>query len=647
VSEEAVLRTLQQRLDRPPGPGFTAEALACRADLLRSSADLLCDPERRQAYECLLTEQANTLSGAQPALELASNLEVGGLLLLMEAGQHSMAFEGARRALQPPQAPALGSGREADLTLLAALACRQGAEERRRERRFEPAALLLQQGIQLLQRMGQQQQLRQELEADLAALLPYRVLDLLSRDLTEADARSQGQLLLQELIHRRGGLDGDQDPSLPQESFQSFFQQIRSFLTVQEQIDLFKLWAQQGSVTADFLSAYALTASGFGQRKPERIEAALERLSNFNDSGVEPEKACLHLLLGHTKEAEQCFARSSDPSLSQWAHEQGDEPLAGLCVYTRDWLTRRVLPCYRDLDADPDLEAYYADRDVQAYIESKDRSRQRSGIEPAAPPFELLPTPDRAQLEADLRQADRRQAEKRLESGADTEAAINAGTEQNKTYFQEIWQDWCQNGLDWWQGGLGWLSQTSPLQRGVALALAVAATTTAGVLVGRQAKTPKEQSLLLPSPPKTAALSAPTPAAKPLPPAPPSTPDQQVRQQLDKWLVAKVELLSGGDAPKNLEQLAVPALVTRTMDDRRSDASRGQFRRISAKVENLTLVEQSPDRLEARARIRYSEELLSNSGQLLERSGPQQLVNTYIFHRDGATWRLADYRTGN
>jgi hypothetical protein len=58
-------------------------------------------------------------------------------------------------------------------------------------------------------------------------------------------------------------------------------------------------------------------------------------------------------------------------------------------------------------------------------------------------------------------------------------------------------------------------------------------------------------------------------------------------------------------------------------------------------------VEQSPDRLEARARIRYSEELLSNSGQLLERSGPQQLVNTYIFHRDGATWRLADYRTGN
>ena len=629
VSEEAVLRTLQQRLDRPPGPGFTAEALACRADLLRGSADLLCDQERRQAYECLLTEQANTLDGAQPALELAPNLEVGGLLLLMEAGQHGEAFEGARRALQPPQAPALGSGRETDLTLLAALACRQGAEERRRERRFEPAALLLQQGIQLLQRMGQQQQLRQELEADLAALLPYRVLDLLSRDLTEADARSQGQLLLQELIHRRGGLDGDQDPSLPQESFQSFFQQIRSFLTVQEQIDLFKLWAQQGSVTADFLSAYALTASGFGQRKPERIEAALERLSNFNDSGIEPEKACLHLLLGHTKEAEQCFARSSDPSLSQWAHEQGDDPLAGLCVYTRDWLARRVLPCYRDLDADPDLEAYYADRDVQAYIESKDRSRQRAGIEPAAPPFELLPTPDRAQLEADFRQ----------ETAAETNSAINPGTGENQADFPEIWQHWWQNGLDW-------LSQTSPLQRGVALALAVAATATAGVLVGRQAKPPVEQALLLPTPPKTAAQPAPKPVIPKSDPAP-SSPDQQVRQQLDKWLVAKGELLSGGEAPKNLEQLAVPALVTRVMDDRRSDASRGQHRRISAKVDDLTLVEQSPDRLAARARIRYSDELLSDTGQVLERNGPEQLVNTYIFHRDGVSWRLADYRMGN
>ena len=51
ANTEVVLRTLQQRLDRGPGPGFTAEALQARAELLRASADLLGDPKRRQDYE--------------------------------------------------------------------------------------------------------------------------------------------------------------------------------------------------------------------------------------------------------------------------------------------------------------------------------------------------------------------------------------------------------------------------------------------------------------------------------------------------------------------------------------------------------------------------------------------------------------------
>jgi hypothetical protein len=40
----------------------------------------------------------------------------------------------------------------------------------------------------------------------------------------------------------------------------------------------------------------------------------------------------------------------------------------------RDWLGRDVLPGYRDLEADPDLEAYFADRDVQAYLDELDSS---------------------------------------------------------------------------------------------------------------------------------------------------------------------------------------------------------------------------------------------------------------------------------
>ena len=276
ATEELVLRTLSQRLDRPPEGGFTTDALECRAELLRSSADLLCDSERREEYECLLTELNAESPDTLPALEVPSSQEVGGLILLMEAGQAAEAFEGARQALQPPQAPALGSNREADLSLLAAISAQKAGQERCRDRRFESAAQILHNGIQLLQRMGQQHEQRVRLESDLNALLPYRILDLISRDLAESGSREFGRDLLDQLVQRRGGLDGDQDPEFPQESFQSFFQQIRGFLTVQEQIDLFLQWGENGSVTAEFLSAYALTASGFAQRKPERISSALE-----------------------------------------------------------------------------------------------------------------------------------------------------------------------------------------------------------------------------------------------------------------------------------------------------------------------------------------------------------------------------------
>ena len=48
---QTVLRTLQLRLDRPPAQAYTEETLQARADLLRSSAEMLSDGNRRPAYE--------------------------------------------------------------------------------------------------------------------------------------------------------------------------------------------------------------------------------------------------------------------------------------------------------------------------------------------------------------------------------------------------------------------------------------------------------------------------------------------------------------------------------------------------------------------------------------------------------------------
>ncbi len=217
-------------------------------------------------------------------------------------------------------------------------------------------------------------------------LAPYRVLDLISRDLSALSARQEGIRLLEQLVLQRGGLEGELDPDFPQNEFQPFFKQIRQFLTVQEQVDLFSRWAETGSATADFLASFALTAAGFVQRKPERIQAGLQRLQAGGQPGMEVFLACQQLLLGQVEQAQTLFHAGADEDLRQWAQEQSDDPLARLCAYCRDWLSREVLPGFRDIDADADLEAWFADRDVQAYVEQQDRIRGRLNINPAPEP---------------------------------------------------------------------------------------------------------------------------------------------------------------------------------------------------------------------------------------------------------------------
>ena len=374
---QTVLRTLQLRLDRVPDQGYSDETLKARADLLRASADLLSDAERRSSYEADLTALADAPETLIAALEIPSSREVAGLLLLLEAGQPLDVLTLANRCLHPPQAPALGSRREADLTLLAGEACLAAAEDYRLERHYEVAAQTLQQGLQLLQRMGQLPEVRERIQIDLEALAPFRVLDLLSRDPSATREREEGLSLLEQLVQRRGGLEGSADDGFAPEDFQTFFKQIRTFLTVQEQIDLFDRWSKQGSGAADFLASIALTASGFAQRKPERIAAARDRLLASGREGIEPLLANLALLLGDVNGALKRFERGAGDELAAWAARQSADPLGRLCAWCRDWLSRDVLPGYRDLDADPDLEAFFSDRDVMAWVEREDRRRGR------------------------------------------------------------------------------------------------------------------------------------------------------------------------------------------------------------------------------------------------------------------------------
>ena len=669
---QVVLHTLQQRLDRPPEQGYTAETLQARAELLRASADLLADGPRRAEYEAHLTALVGRGDSLVPALDLPYALETGGLLLLLEAGQPLECFELASRALQPPNAPVLGSGREGDLTLLAGTACLAAAAAIHQQRRYELAATTLHQGGQLLQRMGKLPALLQEISAELLRLRPYRVLDLLSRELAARDERQLGLELLEQLVQERGGLEGEADPSLPAEQFGPFFSQIRAFLTVQEQVDLFSRWADQ-SPQATLLASRALTATGFAQRKPERIQAARQLLEASGQRAVEPSLACLYLLLGQVETGQRLFAEGADGRLKSWAAQQSGDPLAQLCAYCREWLEREVLSGYRDLEADPDLEAYFADRDVQTWVMRLERTMAANpGLRPGSPaasrddrqqqnPFADWTPSGEATVAVGpaIVAGDYVFTGQPLDDGpalaSDTETASSRSVASGKPESRRRWRDGIARagrslpGRGWRPGRLAIAAA------GAGLLMLI------GVVLALRSRGPLAPSAPAPVKPKLAAPVAPVPA-EPLPAAPKLAPspqatlplqaadpnEAQIQALLQAWLAAKAAVLAGGTSPQPLESLVRSPLVLRLQAERKRDLAASSSQEIKAQVEELQITERQAGRIVARVRLSYSERRLDASGQGLAAANRLRLTNSYVFGRDpDGIWRLVGFRPTN
>jgi hypothetical protein len=643
---QGALQMLQQRLDRVPSDGFSQESLDARADLLRSSADLLSDSARRARYEADLTALSSSGGSVIAALDVPSSLEVGGLMLLLEADQPLDCFELASRSLQPPRAPALGSSREADLTLVASLACLAGANELQEQRRYEAAAQLLLQGQHLLQRMGQLPHQRQQLSDALEALTPYRVLDLLSRPLTATAERGEGLQLLTALVDRRGGLEGSADPRLDSAAFQAFFRQIRAFLTVQEQVDLFSGWAE-ASAASDFLATTALTASGFAQRKPDRIAAALARLEASSQSGTETLKACLLLLLGKVEQAQQCFAQGASPELLLWARQQAPDPLAQLCAYCRDWLQRDVLAGYRDLEADPDLDAYFADRDVQAYIEQHDPTPKAPAAAPPTPGFPAAFTG------FDSEQGLQTPPPEALDTDDDTWDWRNPQAPDNEDDNEP--EPWRLPRLNWptirWPE-LHWphLSWPDSLPRRPLAMAAVGGgvvVVVAAVLIRQPWQRPEPIAIQpVAVQPVKPSQPAPTPQAPPsvsLPLTVAAPSETDLKALLEAWLTAKAAVLAGGSSSLPLAELARDSQIDRLEAERNGDAARGESQKVEARITRLDVLERTPSRIAIRATLNYSDTRLGSGGAVLDRTPPTNLNNQYVFARDGQIWRLVAF----
>ncbi len=394
-------RTLQL-----PRREYSEAAIAARKHLLDEAYTVLSDSEQRQTYDASFLAKTHDLEGNHslelptermsssraksgdpitdphaPTIEVPDEFLVGALLILLELGEYELVLKIGR--LQVGSSPRVkrNYGSEsglvyADIVLTVALSCLELGREQWQQGQYENAAESLQVGQDLLLREGIFANVRGEIQADLYKLRPYRVLELLALPQNHQDDRRKGIQLLRDMLHERGGIDGNgnDQSGLDVNDFLRFIQQLRSYLTVAEQQVLFEEEARRPSAVATYLAVYALLARGFAQRQPALIRRAkliLMRLATRQD--VYLEQSVCALLLGQTEEASRALERSHElePLAFIREHSQGSpDLLPGLCLYSERWLQEEVLPHFQDLASQHvALKDYFADDQVQAYLE--------------------------------------------------------------------------------------------------------------------------------------------------------------------------------------------------------------------------------------------------------------------------------------
>jgi len=668
ANAEEVLRAFQLRLDRPPKQGFTYEVLAQRSELLRLSADLLSNPNQRQSYELALLEGSS-------GLDLSSNREVAGLLLLWESNASIQAFKLAKKALQPPQAPALGSGRESDLTLIAALSCRDASINEQAARRYASGAELLQEGIQLLQRMGKLVEERKTLESDLETLLPYRILDLLSREKENEISHQEGLRLLEDFVNKRGGLEGkrhsEKRGGLNQNDFELFFLQIRKFLTAKEQSKLYINWYRRGSEDSGFLAAFALIASGFSNRNPELLQESRKYLRNININGFDamPLIGCLDLLLGDVKQAESRFRSSSDEKLKDWLDNYPGETLGALCDYCRNWLKKDVLVGFRDVETKTvNLDDWFAAKEVQDYVEQLE-TKGALGIAKAGFSFLSSLGPEE---EIDNNSSNIPEAEADLPMpGGALDELLKEKPFQPRLKTKELFlkSDLFKKIISKYYSVFESLKNSNFKSLIIRRPIYTSAIsfiglfligTSLGILTQRKSFENNKQNnisssnLVEKENVKSSGNELNQKSNKkeildinksiPLNTIEPS--EQEIQFLIEAWLKGKSDVLNGLES-EILISVARPSLFNRVINQRRKDNLLGQKQIIDANINSIEIVQRSKNRIAADVDLNYKDKRISSSGDVLAETVIPSLKVKYIIGKNKNNWQVVDYISGN
>ncbi len=684
ATSEEILRAFQLRLDKTPDEGFTYEVLTQRSELLRLTADLLTDPESRREYENLL------LNGAS-GLDFSSNREVAGLILLWESGSPKEAFKITRKALQPPQTPALGSSREADLTLLAALSARDSAIQEQQIRSYSNAADFLHEGIQLLQRMGKLVEKRKELEEDLVSLLPYRILDLLSRDLNDQESHKKGLSMLENLIIKRGGLEGNNKSEyrnyLNQQEFEAFFQQIKPYLTLEEQIDLFLELQKRGSLEAGFLAFLSLTAIGFSRRKPEKLFEARRILKKLNLSGLDsmPIIGCLDLLLADIDQASARFSSSSDENLRDWLNNYPGNKLEAICNFCKNWLENDVLVGYRDIDSkEVDLDSWFEDEEIQEFIEKLEKksnkttmkSNLQSQLINKVSSIKITEDIDNALANVDAGRLPWPGGIKQEFENLDIqENKFNEETFKNKSIevykfliekiaeikfsFGEFLED--QRiidrspfllylyaflvlfafgiGIGFFRNNFKNSIQDEAVPNKPLMAVDKNQKVSKKAIIPEIKKNPSNELKSITSKPnairsfKVPELSKASPSL------------QEISNLINLWLLNKSNYLAG-KSEINLSKIVSNGLIDRTIEERKNDIKKAIYKEIDSQIQKIDLKSQTSSRIVVLVELDYLERIIKNSGEFVSETSLTPLKVKYILGFSNNSWKLVDFVSG-
>jgi ARC6-like, IMS domain/DnaJ domain len=436
ASEEQLRQAYGDRRQQLPRREYSHAAITSRKQLIEEAYVILSDPQERKIYDQLYLAHAYAPDGNQDvavaveerlsenngktpenqvlSIDINQNELVGALLLLQELGEYEQVLKLGRpylankSGLVGNKSTQTGFDGELDappserpdVVLTIALACLELGREQWQQGFYENAAVSLETGAELLVREGLFESVQAEIQADLYRLRPYRILELLGLPEANQAEHEQGLQLLQEILDERGGIDGAGNDSsgLSVDDFLRFIQQLRHNLTVAEQHKLFEAESKRPSAVATYLAVYALIARGFTQRQPALIRQAKQMLTRLGKrQDVHLEQSLCALLLGQTEEATRALELSQEYEAIAFIRENSqDSPdlLPGLCLYGERWLQNEVFPHYRDLvNQTALLKNYFADEQVQSYLEGLPNDAQPVTEPVKRQPFSTTPPP--------------------------------------------------------------------------------------------------------------------------------------------------------------------------------------------------------------------------------------------------------------